>query len=119
MTVLFLVWAAELDQYVFQDSQFEGLSKDIFSKLGSSWFSLHFFPVPWGAPQYPMATLQWVVTFLPDMGRVEVHLGCPFDWARSCLWFFFKVEHIGLEEIISESLEVLEEAGQKSQKRRE
>ncbi|XP_016015138.2 MHC class II transactivator isoform X7 [Rousettus aegyptiacus] len=48
---------AELDQYVFQDSQFEGLSKDIF------------------------------------------------------------IEHIGLEEIISESLEVLEEAGQKSQKR--
>ncbi|KAF6272307.1 class II major histocompatibility complex transactivator [Rhinolophus ferrumequinum] len=48
---------AELDQYVFQDSQFEGLSKDIF------------------------------------------------------------IEHIGLEEIISESVDVLEEAGQKRQKR--
>ena len=36
-----------------------------------------------------------------------------------CLWFFPKVEHIGLEEMISESVEVLEEAGQKSQKRRE
>ncbi|XP_049555709.1 MHC class II transactivator isoform X6 [Orcinus orca] len=48
---------AELDQYVFQDSQLEGLSKDIF------------------------------------------------------------IEHIGLEEMISESVEVLEEAGQKSQKR--
>ncbi|XP_023385432.1 MHC class II transactivator [Pteropus vampyrus] len=48
---------AELDQYVFQDSQFEGLSKDIF------------------------------------------------------------IEHIGLEEIISDTMEVLEEAGQKSQKR--
>uniref|UniRef100_G1Q076 MHC class II transactivator n=1 Tax=Myotis lucifugus TaxID=59463 RepID=G1Q076_MYOLU len=49
--------AAELDQYVFQDSQFEGLSKDIF------------------------------------------------------------IEHIGLEEMISESVEMLEEAAQKSQKR--
>ncbi|XP_066870264.1 MHC class II transactivator isoform X2 [Kogia breviceps] len=48
---------AELDQYVFQDSQLEGLSKDIF------------------------------------------------------------IEHIGLEEMISESVEVLEEAEQKSQKR--
>ncbi|XP_045675625.1 MHC class II transactivator isoform X2 [Phyllostomus hastatus] len=48
---------AELDQYVFQDSQFEGLSKDVF------------------------------------------------------------IEHIGLEDIISESVEMLEEAGQKSQKR--
>ncbi|TEA31924.1 hypothetical protein DBR06_SOUSAS8310175 [Sousa chinensis] len=48
---------AELDQYVFQDSQLEGLSKDIF------------------------------------------------------------IEHIGLEEMISESVEVLEQAGQKSQKR--
>ncbi|XP_059754509.1 MHC class II transactivator-like isoform X2 [Balaenoptera ricei] len=48
---------AELDQYVFQDSQLEGLSKDIF------------------------------------------------------------IEHIGLEEMISESVEVMEEAGQKSQKR--
>ncbi|XP_055265466.1 MHC class II transactivator isoform X4 [Moschus berezovskii] len=48
---------AELDQYVFQDTQLEGLSKDIF------------------------------------------------------------IEHIGLEEMISESVEVLEEAGQKSQKR--
>nr|KAF6365962.1 class II major histocompatibility complex transactivator [Pipistrellus kuhlii] len=48
---------AELDQYVFQDSQFEGLSKDIF------------------------------------------------------------IEHIGLEDVISESVEMLEEAGQKSQKR--
>ncbi|KAM7148542.1 MHC class II transactivator isoform 2-T2 [Molossus nigricans] len=48
---------AELDQYVFQDSQFEGLSKDIF------------------------------------------------------------IEHIGLEEMISETVEVLEEAGQKCQKR--
>ncbi|XP_036924925.1 MHC class II transactivator isoform X2 [Sturnira hondurensis] len=48
---------AELDQYVFQDSQFEGLSKDIF------------------------------------------------------------IEQIGLEDIISESVEMLEEAGQKSQKR--
>ncbi|XP_054570217.1 MHC class II transactivator isoform X2 [Eptesicus fuscus] len=48
---------AELDQYVFQDSQFEGLSKDIF------------------------------------------------------------IEHIGLEDMISESVEMLEEAGQKSQKR--
>lgn len=34
MTVLFLVWAAELDQYVFQDSQLDGLGEDIFSKLG-------------------------------------------------------------------------------------
>lgn len=25
---------AELDQYVFQDTQLEGLSKDLFSKLG-------------------------------------------------------------------------------------
>uniref|UniRef100_A0A452QSH4 Class II major histocompatibility complex transactivator n=1 Tax=Ursus americanus TaxID=9643 RepID=A0A452QSH4_URSAM len=49
---------AELDQYVFQDSQLDGLGKDIF------------------------------------------------------------IEHIGLEEMISESVEV-EEAGQKSQKRRE
>ncbi|XP_058426044.1 MHC class II transactivator isoform X2 [Diceros bicornis minor] len=48
---------AELDQYVFQDSHLEGLSKDIF------------------------------------------------------------IEHIGLEEMISESVEVPEEAGQKSQKR--
>ncbi|KAF6123641.1 class II major histocompatibility complex transactivator [Phyllostomus discolor] len=48
---------AELDQYVFQDSQFEGPSKDVF------------------------------------------------------------IEHIGLEDIISESVEMLEEAGQKSQKR--
>ncbi|XP_070316828.1 MHC class II transactivator isoform X5 [Odocoileus virginianus] len=48
---------AELDQYVFQDTQLEGLSRDIF------------------------------------------------------------IEHIGLEEMISESVEVLEEAGQKSQKR--
>ncbi|XP_070635765.1 MHC class II transactivator isoform X4 [Bos indicus] len=48
---------AELDQYVFQDTQLEGLSKDIF------------------------------------------------------------IEHIGLEEMISESVELLEEAGQKSQKR--
>ncbi|XP_016053079.1 PREDICTED: MHC class II transactivator [Miniopterus natalensis] len=47
---------AELDQYVFQDSQFEGLSKDIF-------------------------------------------------------------KHIGLEEIIGESIEMLEETGKKSQKR--
>ncbi|XP_042095832.1 MHC class II transactivator isoform X9 [Ovis aries] len=50
---------AELDQYVFQDTQLEGLSKDIF------------------------------------------------------------IEHIGLEEMTSESVEVLEEAGQKTQKRRE
>uniref|UniRef100_A0A4W2BMU7 Class II major histocompatibility complex transactivator n=1 Tax=Bos indicus x Bos taurus TaxID=30522 RepID=A0A4W2BMU7_BOBOX len=50
---------AELDQYVFQDTQLEGLSKDIF------------------------------------------------------------IEHIGLEEMISESVELLEEAGQKSQKRPE
>ncbi|XP_069426043.1 MHC class II transactivator isoform X6 [Ovis canadensis] len=48
---------AELDQYVFQDTQLEGLSKDIF------------------------------------------------------------IEHIGLEEMTSESVEVLEEAGQKTQKR--
>uniref|UniRef100_A0A4W2FP96 MHC class II transactivator n=1 Tax=Bos indicus x Bos taurus TaxID=30522 RepID=A0A4W2FP96_BOBOX len=48
---------AELDQYVFQDTQLEGVSKDIF------------------------------------------------------------IEHIGLEEMISESVELLEEAGQKSQKR--
>ncbi|XP_032183445.1 MHC class II transactivator isoform X3 [Mustela erminea] len=48
---------AELDQYVFQDSQLDGLGKDIF------------------------------------------------------------IEHIGLDEIISENVEVLEEAGQKSQKR--
>ncbi|KAM5198865.1 MHC class II transactivator isoform 2-T4 [Hipposideros larvatus] len=48
---------AELDQYVFQDSQFEGLSKDIF------------------------------------------------------------IDHIELEEIISESVEMLEEAGQKRKKR--
>ncbi|XP_054445208.1 MHC class II transactivator isoform X3 [Pteronotus mesoamericanus] len=48
---------AELDQYVFQDSQFEGLSKDIF------------------------------------------------------------IEHIGLEDIIGESVDMLEEEGQKSQKR--
>uniref|UniRef100_A0A8I3NRL6 Class II major histocompatibility complex transactivator n=1 Tax=Canis lupus familiaris TaxID=9615 RepID=A0A8I3NRL6_CANLF len=47
---------AELDQYVFQDSQLEGLGKDIF-------------------------------------------------------------KHIGLEDMISETVEVLEEAGQKSQKR--
>uniref|UniRef100_M3YT64 MHC class II transactivator n=1 Tax=Mustela putorius furo TaxID=9669 RepID=M3YT64_MUSPF len=53
----FLVWAAELDQYVFQDSQLDGLGEDIF------------------------------------------------------------IEHIGLDEIISENVEVLEEAGQKSQKR--
>ncbi|KAJ1067428.1 hypothetical protein K5549_010546 [Capra hircus] len=52
-----IVWAAELDQYVFQDTQLEGLSKDIF------------------------------------------------------------IEHIGLEEMTSESVEVLEEAGQKTQKR--
>ncbi|XP_005621605.1 MHC class II transactivator isoform X17 [Canis lupus familiaris] len=50
---------AELDQYVFQDSQLEGLGKDIF------------------------------------------------------------IEHIGLEDMISETVEVLEEAGQKSQKRPE
>ncbi|XP_076997924.1 MHC class II transactivator isoform X3 [Tamandua tetradactyla] len=48
---------AELDHYVFQDSQLEGLSKDIF------------------------------------------------------------IEHIGLEEVAGESVEVLTEAGQKSQKR--
>nr|XP_055197114.1 MHC class II transactivator isoform X3 [Nyctereutes procyonoides] len=48
---------AELDQYVFQDSQLEGLGKDIF------------------------------------------------------------IEHIGLEDMISETVEVLEEAGHKSQKR--
>ncbi|XP_020941469.1 MHC class II transactivator isoform X5 [Sus scrofa] len=48
---------AELDQYVFQDSQLEGLGKDIF------------------------------------------------------------IEHIGLEEMISESVEVLEDSGRKSQKR--
>ncbi|XP_045849045.1 MHC class II transactivator isoform X2 [Meles meles] len=48
---------AELDQYVFQDSQLDGLGKDIF------------------------------------------------------------IEHIGLEEMISENVEALEEAGQKSQKR--
>ena len=40
--VLFLVWAAELDQYVFQDTQLEGLSKDIFSKLTSSCFLFNF-----------------------------------------------------------------------------
>lgn len=33
LIVRFLVCSAELDQYVFQDSQLEGLSKDIFSKL--------------------------------------------------------------------------------------
>ncbi|XP_059009902.1 MHC class II transactivator isoform X3 [Mustela lutreola] len=48
---------AELDQYVFQDSQLDGLGEDIF------------------------------------------------------------IEHIGLDEIISENVEVLEETGQKSQKR--
>ena len=40
--MLFLVWAAELDQYVFQDTQLEGLSKDIFSKLTSSCFIFNF-----------------------------------------------------------------------------
>ena len=40
--VLFIVWAAELDQYVFQDTQLEGLSKDIFSKLTSSCFPFNF-----------------------------------------------------------------------------
>lgn len=29
-----LYLAAELDQYVFQDTQLEGLSKDLFSKSG-------------------------------------------------------------------------------------
>ena len=28
--------AAELDQYVFQDTQLEGLSKDLFSKSGDA-----------------------------------------------------------------------------------
>lgn len=28
--------AAELDQYVFQDTQLEGLSKDLFSKSGEA-----------------------------------------------------------------------------------
>lgn len=49
LTALLLVWAAELDQYVFQDSQFEGLSKDIFSKLGALGSAHMFFLVPWGA----------------------------------------------------------------------
>lgn len=49
LTAFFLLWAAELDQYVFQDSQFEDLSKDIFSKLGALG-SVHIsFLVPWGA----------------------------------------------------------------------
>uniref|UniRef100_A0A452TAC5 MHC class II transactivator n=1 Tax=Ursus maritimus TaxID=29073 RepID=A0A452TAC5_URSMA len=30
---------AELDQYVFQDSQLDGLGKDIFSKSGASWLN--------------------------------------------------------------------------------
>lgn len=44
LTALLLVWAAELDQYVF-----EGLSKDIFSKLGALGSAHMSFLVPWGA----------------------------------------------------------------------
>lgn len=53
LTVLFLVWAAELDQYVFQDSQLDGLGKDIFSKLGASWLSVRFLPCSLGSIVIP------------------------------------------------------------------
>lgn len=44
--------------------------------------------------------------------------GCPLT-VHVGVWRSSLVEHIGLEEIISESVEMLEEAAQKSQKRRE
>ena len=49
---------------------------------------------------------------------MQVHLGHPLT-VHVGVWFFFEVEHIGLEDIIGESVEMLEDAGQKSQKRRE
>ena len=63
--MLFLVWAAELDQYVFQDTQLEGLSKDIFSKLTSSCFIFNFlfynsFPAGSASKDLPMMQKTWV-----------------------------------------------------------
>lgn len=51
---------------------------------------------------------------------MKAHFGHPLTMCCSLSLFFPpKVEHIGLDEMISENVEVLEEAGQKSQKRRE
>lgn len=76
LTTLFLVWAAELDQYVFQDSELEGLSKDIFSKLcvvvghclgsaGISFLAPQSLMTPADGWSDPSSTLgQWRVTFV-------------------------------------------------------
>lgn len=120
MTALFLVWTAELDQYVFQDSQLEGLGKDIFSKLGGGGFLVQ--------PAFPSLFLRGhgntqrppfneKSRSLPSVGTMRAHLGHPLTVCLGVFGFFSEVEHIGLEEMISESVEVLEDSGRKSQKR--
>lgn len=119
MTVLFLVWAAELDQYVFQDSQLDGLGEDIFSKLGGLLAQPAFPSLFLGEQPDDLPSKDGQI--LPQHTDNEGSFGASTDCVLQSLSFFFppKVEHIGLDEIISENVEVLEEAGQKSQKRRE
>ena len=70
--MLFLVWAAELDQYVFQDTQLEGLSKDIFSKLTSSCFLFNFLfyiSFPAGSASKESACNAGDLGLIPGLGR--------------------------------------------------
>ena len=72
LTMLFLVWAAELDQYVFQDTQLEGLSKDIFSKLTSScclFNFLFYISFPAGLASKESACDAGDLGLIPGLGR--------------------------------------------------
>lgn len=75
LTALFLAWAAELDKYVFQDSQFDSLSKDLFSKSGALGSACISFLIPWGALYYQTAALRGVVRSLPNTGTGGLTLG--------------------------------------------
>lgn len=122
LTALFLVWAAELDQYVFQDSQLEGLSKDIFSKfvVGGEVLAQPAFPAlfPGGCPNTWWPFIDGQSDPFPQGGD---NRDSPWAFIDCVSWslVFLKVEHIGPDEVIGESMEMPAEVGQKSQKRRE
>lgn len=98
---------------MFQDSQLDGLSKDIFGKLGALGSACLSSLAPWGVPVMPNGHPLTGGRVPPQHGDSGGSPWVSSDCARWCLWFLSQVEHIGLEEMIGESVEAPEEVGQK------
>lgn len=124
LIALFLVWAAELDQYVFQDSQLEGLSKDIFSKfvgvVGGQVLAQPAFP-DFFLGGHPNTWCPFIYGQSDPSPQGGDNRDSPWASTDCVSWspVFLKVEHIGPDEVIGDSMEMPAEVGQKSQKRRE